>query len=103
MMPVPSPSAPYLFSPQQYAVPLVVTPQVRRPPAHKDVNWSPPATATGVLLSVVVPSPSWPSVLYPQQYASSAVVTPQVYHWPPLADAQLCPLTCPQLRYHILC
>lgn len=24
MMPVPSPSAPYLFSPQQYAVPLVV-------------------------------------------------------------------------------
>ena len=46
-MPVPSPSAPYLFSPQQYAVPLVVTPQVRRPPAHKDANWSPAGDGHG--------------------------------------------------------
>jgi hypothetical protein len=43
-------------------------------------NWkvSPPDTATGTNLVVVVPSPSWPRSLRPQQYAVPLLVTPQV-------------------------
>jgi hypothetical protein len=46
--------------PQQYAAPLGVTPQVCSPPALTDANVSPPDTATGVALFVVVPVPNWP-------------------------------------------
>jgi hypothetical protein len=39
---------------------------------------SPPETAIGVRLYVVVPFPSWPEPLYAQQYAAPLGVTPQV-------------------------
>ena len=52
---------------------------------------SPPDTATGVALAVVVPLPSAPSPLAPQQYAAPVVVTPQANPFPALTDANVSP------------
>src|SRR5207244_5838001 len=55
-----SPSSPWLLEPQQYPMPPVVSPHVWVRKGLRLANVSPPATATGVRLFVVVPSPSWP-------------------------------------------
>ena len=52
---------------------------------------SPPETATGVALLVVVPFPSSPAPLNPQQYAAPLVVTPQVCSYPALTAANVSP------------
>ena len=73
------PSSPWALYPQQYAAPLVVTPQVSESLVLTAVNVSPPETATGVRRSVpYVPSPSSPTVLFPQHYAAPLDVTPHV-------------------------
>src|SRR5207245_11273560 len=64
---VPCPSRPKRLSPQQYAAPPGVTPQVVPAPALTAAKVRPPDTATGVALLVVVPFPSWPESLSPQQ------------------------------------
>jgi hypothetical protein len=76
---VPLPSWPYEFTPQQYATPLVVTPQVLAHPALIEAKTSPPETAIGFRLhgsglpfngSVQVSvdeAPSCPLPLSPQQ------------------------------------
>src|SRR6266566_10011771 len=78
---VPSPSWPLSLSPQQYAAPAVVTPQVWKLPALTAAKVSPPTTATGLVCFVFaqVPSPSAPPPLYPQQYAAPAVVMAHVW------------------------
>src|SRR5688500_9310303 len=78
---VPFPIAPTSFSPQQYAVPLPVTPQVcpMNPPAMIWAKTIPPLTGTGENLEAVVPSPSAPKALAPQQNALPALVRPQVW------------------------
>src|SRR5579862_1067624 len=68
---VPFPSCPKALKPQQYALPLVVSPQALSSPlALSASNASPPDTATGVVAGVVVPFPNSPSALFPQQYAT---------------------------------
>ena len=52
---------------------------------------SPPKTATGTRLPVVVPLPSWPSPLVPQQYAAPPVVRPQMWNVETLIDAKVIP------------
>jgi hypothetical protein len=51
---VPSPTEPIEFSPQQYAVPVAVVPQVPQPPAEIDVHCWSPTTRVGAELRVVV-------------------------------------------------
>ncbi len=66
-------------SPQQYAAPSVVRPQVA-PEASSDANTRRPATSPGTGCGTVShdPSPSWPVSLRPQQYAAPALARPQV-------------------------
>src|SRR2546426_11655908 len=66
----PSPTWPRSDSPQQYASPPVVTPQLCVAPALTDWKTSPPDAATGTVLLAVEPMPSWPPELLPQQYAA---------------------------------
>src|SRR5207249_2212103 len=74
---LPVPSAPLRPEPQQYAAPLVVTPQVCIPPALMVVNVRPPSTARGMFVDLdTVPSPRCPSLPRPQQYAAPLVGTP---------------------------
>ena len=93
---VPMPSCPSAFLPQQYALPPWATPQVKPPPrggplgcckvpppAAKDSNERPPATATGSARVVVVPSPSSPESLAPQQYAWPEAIRPHACPKPP--------------------
>jgi hypothetical protein len=63
---VPLPSWPHLLNPQQYAAPLVVSPQVLWV-ALIALKLRPPDTGTGVAASVVVPLPRRPYALLPQQ------------------------------------
>src|SRR5436189_106551 len=63
-----SPSWPLLLGPQQYAAPLIVTPQVASA-ALIAANVRLPATGVGMGRLAVVPSPRWPLSLMPQQYA----------------------------------
>src|SRR5207248_714180 len=56
----PSPSWPAKLSPQQYAAPDVVTPQVCAPPAPTIVKARSPATRAGLVWGMPIPSPSWP-------------------------------------------
>lgn len=61
------PRRPERLLPQQYPAPVVVTPHVKVSPALTATQFSPPATARGVvLLAVIVPLPSSPSALSPQ-------------------------------------
>ena len=55
---VPSPSWPEVLSPQQYASPSVVTPQLDTVPAATDWKVCPPETGIGALLLSNVPFPS---------------------------------------------
>src|SRR6266699_2192465 len=73
----PLPSWPDRLIPQQYAAPLVVTPHAKPVPALTVVNVRPPATAAGLVLTVVVPLPSCAEELAPQQYAARVVAMPQ--------------------------
>src|SRR5256885_6499875 len=61
---VPSPSSPAKLSPQQYARPASVTPQVWWKPALRLANVRPPLTGTGSELELVESLPSGPP---PQQ------------------------------------
>src|SRR5256885_9523864 len=61
---VPSPSSPVKLSPQQYARPASVTPQVWWEPALRFANVRPPLTGTGSELELVESLPSGPP---PQQ------------------------------------
>ena len=62
------PSWPEEFSPQQYAVPALVSPHAEAPPTVTAGSASEPETATGVACAVaVVPLPSWPLPPAPQQ------------------------------------
>src|SRR2546428_9872095 len=85
---VPSPSWPEELSPQQYAAPLVVTPQVcsgiKVPPALSVANVKPPATGVGMSCWAVVPSPSWPKLLEPQQNAWPDAL--RAHEWKPPAS-----------------
>src|SRR3989442_12893084 len=58
-------------------------------PALPAARVSPPATAAGIALFVVVPLPSWPRPLFPQQYATPAAVTAQVGSSPPPTVAKV--------------
>src|SRR2546426_10852040 len=69
---------------------LVVRPQAWTP-ALTAARLSPPLTAAGLKLVVVVPFPNRPSGLYPQQYTTLAVVTPQEKPAPALTDPKLRP------------
>src|SRR2546425_1195927 len=69
---------------------LVVRPQAWNP-ALTAARLSPPLTAAGLKLVVVVPFPNRPSGLYPQQYTTLAVVTPQEKPAPALTDPKLRP------------
>jgi hypothetical protein len=68
---VPLPSWLLKFTPQQYAVPIVVKAQVKlKALASIAANETPLGmlTATGTLLGApFVPLPSWPAELFPQQ------------------------------------
>jgi hypothetical protein len=69
------------LSPQQYALPSIVTPQVCRLPAERLFHVLPPATKAGAVRLAalpLVPSPIWPNELLPQQYAFPLVVIPHV-------------------------
>src|SRR5438552_11508030 len=57
---VPSPSSPDPLKPQQYAAPLVVTPQVCAAPALTPANERPPATGVGTSRGMVVRAPGRP-------------------------------------------
>ena len=57
-------------------------PQVWNRPALIFVKVSPPLTATGVELVVLVPLPKAPEELSPQQYARPAAVTAQLWRFP---------------------
>jgi hypothetical protein len=66
--PVPTPSCPMLFKPQQNAAPPTVTPQVAAPlPVVMSLNRCPPLTSVGTERWVLVPSPSMPAPFAPQQ------------------------------------
>src|ERR1035437_7055403 len=71
------PAWPLVLSPQQYAAPPAVRPQVLEYPALGPLNVTPPATATGTLLSIALLLPSKPAKLEPQQYAAPPLVRPQ--------------------------
>jgi hypothetical protein len=74
---VPLPSQPV---PQQYASPVVVTPQVWTFQVLIVAKRSPPATGIGVVeLWMSPPVPSWPELFSPQQYAAPVVVRPHVW------------------------
>jgi len=68
-----------------------VTPQVKSAPALTAANVSPPETATGVVLFVVVLFPSSPLKFCPQQYAAPLGVSPQVCSAPALTAANVSP------------
>src|SRR5439155_24887914 len=73
---VPLPSSPLGLLPQQYAPPVVVTPQALKYPAMTEAKLSPPDTATGVVLALSMPpSPRRPQKFQPQQSAACAVAT----------------------------
>src|SRR5205814_1401218 len=83
---------PKRLSPQPYAEPPAVTPQVRQTPALSIVKRSPPATGAGLGWyqgDDAVPSPSWPNTLSPQQYAAWLVLTPQLCTYPPFTEAKV--------------
>ena len=77
---VPSPSCPAVPLPQQYAMPVLVNPQVcsESEPVAIVVKVRPPDTAVGTLWLAVVPSPSCPKGPFPQQYAVPVLVNPHV-------------------------
>src|SRR4051812_22341465 len=66
---VPSPSWPWLLSPQHFAVPPDSNAHVEDCPTAMAVAFVRLDTATGVHDGVVVPSPSWPRPLKPQHFA----------------------------------
>jgi hypothetical protein len=55
-----APTWPYSFQPQQYAAPLLVTPQVWSLPAVRLANVRPLAAATGDLVLTHEPLPNCP-------------------------------------------
>src|SRR5437867_2813251 len=76
---VPSPSSPYVLSPQHLTPPALVSAQVWNSPAATALTpLARPKTSTGVWRSVVVPSPSMPNPLSPQHLAAPALVVAHV-------------------------
>ena len=82
----PLPSWPFWFEPQQYALPVAVTPQVCASPALTEVNEAWPCTACGDVTLEFIPgiglegsalTPTCPLPFEPQQYATFATVHPQ--------------------------
>src|SRR5690242_7623781 len=72
---VPSPSWPFPFEPQQYAVPVEMRPQVCVLPAVMEISLTFEGSFSGVRehftvvrQSSVVAVPSWPLSFHPQQY-----------------------------------
>src|SRR5688572_3138475 len=63
----PSPTWPMLFAPQQYALPNIVTAQVKPGPASTSATSPGTAMATGVWATVLLPVPNWRQSLLPQQ------------------------------------
>ena len=93
---MPVPSWPYQLSPQHFAAPSIVTPQVCVTPAASFATpFASPLTAVGVYRFAVVPSPSWPYMFSPQHFAASPVVRAQVCRAPAvMADTpEVSPLT----------
>src|SRR5205085_2271358 len=82
---VPSPSCPYVLSPQHLAPPPGVTAQVWPSPGAITLAVR-PGTSTGVRRWVVVPSPSWPLVLLPQHFTPPPALIAQVWLPPPAAS-----------------
>ena len=84
---VPSPSCPWLFSPQHQSVPFLLTPQLWRPLTDIDSHVIEPKTFTGMLLSLVVPSPNAPAWLLPQHHRTPSFFIPQL--WSPTVTCHL--------------
>src|SRR3989442_720962 len=86
-------------TPQQYAAPLLSTPQDEFSAMLTALKATPGAfTSVGTGLFVLVPLPSSPDRFQPQQYAEPPAVTPQAWAGPTLpalAVALACPASCP--------
>src|SRR5262249_24529863 len=74
---VPSPTAPWLLSPQHRAVPAGSSAHEWLPPAVISLVAAEPVTVTGVCASVVVPLPSCPDALAPKHFS---VPSPSTAH-----------------------
>ncbi len=81
---VASPSWPHVLSPQQYASPAAVRPQLWSKPSVNNLNLRPPETATGNAVSAVVPLPNCPEPLLPQQYAVLSAASAHTWRVPAL-------------------
>src|SRR6185312_7082045 len=80
---VPSPSSPWLLSPQHLTAPAAVTTHTCIPPTEMETApRERPTTSTGRALSTVDPSPSWPARLSPQHLTAPALVTAHVLKKP---------------------
>src|SRR5438067_560565 len=66
---VPSPSSPWLLTPQHFAAPLANSAHEWMMPAETAAAFDTPATGTGVDELVVVPFPNCPKLLSPQHFA----------------------------------
>ena len=80
---VPSPNCPWLFKPQHFTPPEVISAQAYPLPVAIAVTpLVNPDTSTGMRRSVVVPSPNCPQSLSPQHLTPPEVVTAQVSRLP---------------------
>ena len=88
---VPFPIWPLLFSPQQYADPAAVIPQVCVVPVLSDFQVWPPATEVGDEAPEFVPFPNCPYAFEPQQYATESADIPHVCEAPEEISAYATP------------
>ena len=75
---VPSPSWPHSLWPQQYALPVDVSPQLWLRLAIRLVKARCPLTAPVEVVQFQLPLPIWPYELDPQQYAEPFQARPHV-------------------------
>ena len=88
---VPFPIWPLLFSPQQYADPATVIPQVCVLPVLSAFQVWPPATDVGDEAPAFVPFPNCPYAFEPQQYATESADIPHVCESPAEISAYATP------------
>src|SRR5450759_2240087 len=90
---VPSPSWPFLLSPQARTWPVELSARPKLPPPAMAVTVVPEGrlTWTGMLLSVVVPLPSWPYRLKPQASTWPLEVSARLWSAPPAMAVTVVP------------
>ena len=88
---MPFPIWPLLFSPQQYADPAAVIPQVCVLPVLSAFQVWPPATEVGDEAPEFVPFPYCPYAFEPQQYATESADIPHVCEAPEKMSAYATP------------